>query len=86
VIHYQIPTIAMTLENLEAEVLSLPRDSQATLLARLLEHLGQSSEIDQEVASVWAEEAALRDRAMDDGQVAGVPAQQMFQRIRASLQ
>jgi hypothetical protein len=76
----------MTLENLEAEVLSLPRDSQATLLARLLKHLGQSSEIDQEVASVWAEEAELRNQAMDEGQTAGVSAQQVFQRIRSSLQ
>lgn len=76
----------MTLENLEAEVLSLPRDSQATLLARLLDHLGQSDEIDQEVASVWAEEAERRDQSIDDGQTAGVPAQQVFQRIRASLQ
>jgi hypothetical protein len=76
----------MTLENLEAEVLLLPRDSQATLLARLLERLGQSNEIDQEVASVWFEEAELRDRAMDDGQVGGIPAEQVFQRIRASLQ
>ncbi len=42
----------MTLENLEAEVLLLPRDAQAILLARLLERLGQSHEIDQEVASV----------------------------------
>ena len=64
----------MTLENLEAEVLSLPRDSQARLLARLLEHLGQSNEIDQEVASVWAEEAERRDQSMDDGQTTGVPA------------
>ncbi|WGV27319.1 addiction module protein [Halotia branconii] len=76
----------MTLENLEAEVLLLPRDSQATLLARLLERLGQSNEIDQEVASVWVEEAELRDQAMDDDQAAGIPAEQVFQRIRASLQ
>lgn len=76
----------MTLENLEAEVLSLPRDSQATLLARLLERLGQSHEIDQEVASVWFEEAERRDRAMDDGQTTGIPAEQVFQRIRTSLQ
>jgi hypothetical protein len=76
----------MTLENLEAEVLSLPRDSQAILLARLLKHLGQSNEIDREVASVWIEEAELRDRAMDDGRVAGIPAEQVFQQIRASLQ
>jgi hypothetical protein len=75
----------MTLESLEAEVLSLPRASQATLLARLLAHLGQSNEIDQEIASVWAEEAERRDQAMNNSQTDGVPAQQVFQRIRESL-
>jgi hypothetical protein len=78
--------IAMTLENLEAEVLLLPKQSQVTLLARMLERLGQSNEIDQEVASAWVEEAELRDRAMDDSQVAGIPAEKVFQRIRTSLQ
>ena len=68
----------MTLEHLEAEVLLLPRDSQATLLARLLERLGQSNEIDQEVSSVWFEEAERRDRVMDDGQASGIPAEQVF--------
>jgi Putative addiction module component len=75
----------MTLENLEAEVLLLPRDSQATLLARLLEHLGQSNEIDQEVASAWAQEAERRDQEMDGGQITGLPAEQVFQKVRASL-
>jgi Putative addiction module component len=78
--------IVMTLENLEAAVLLLPKQSQATLLARMLERLGQSTEIDQEVASAWVEEAELRDRAMDNGQVAGIPAEQVFQRFRTSLQ
>ena len=76
----------MTLENLEAEVLLLPKQSQVTLLARMLERLGQSDEINQEVSSVWLEEAELRDRAMDDSQVAGIPAEQVFQGIRTSLQ
>jgi hypothetical protein len=75
----------MTLENLETEVLLLPRDSQAALLARLLEHLGCSNEIDQEVASIWGEEAELRDRSIDNAQIAGIPAEQVFQNIRASL-
>jgi Putative addiction module component len=75
----------MTLENLEAEVLLLPKQSQVTLLTRMLERLGQSNEIDQEVASVWVEEAESRDRVMDDGQVAGTPAEQVFQRVRTSL-
>jgi hypothetical protein len=57
----------MTPENIEAEVLILPRDAQATLLARLLERLSQSDEVDQEIASVWVEQAELRDQAIDDG-------------------
>ena len=76
----------MKLENLESEVLLLPKQSQAILLARMLERLGQSDEIDQEVSSVWLEEVELRDRAMDDGQVDGIPAEQVFQRVRTSLQ
>jgi hypothetical protein len=66
-----IHQIAMTLENIEAKVLLLPKQSQVTLLTRMLDRLGQSNEIDQEIASVWVEEAELRDRAIDDGQVWG---------------
>jgi hypothetical protein len=77
--------IAMTLENLEAELFSLPKDSQAALLARLLERLGQSNEIDREVASVWVEEAERRDRSVDDSNIAEITAERVFQRIRASL-
>ncbi len=51
----------MTLENLEAEVFALPKDSQSALRSRLLEHLEQSSEIDPEVVSVWSEEAERRE-------------------------
>jgi len=68
----------MTIENLEAEVMALPRDSQAILLSRLLKHLGQSSEIDPEVASIWTEEAQRRDREMDGDRVTGIPAEQVF--------
>lgn len=76
----------MIIEDIEAQVLALPRDSQTVLLARLLKHLGESDEIDQEVASVWLEQAELRDQAIDDGKIETVPAEQVFQRIRASFQ
>ncbi len=76
----------MTLENLEAEVLLLPKQSQVTLLARMLERLGQSNEIDREVSSIWVEEAEMRDQSMDNDETAGVPAEQVFQRVRTSLQ
>lgn len=76
----------MTLEQLEAQVLALPQDSQAALLARLLQHLGQTPEMNQEIEDLWVEEAELRDRSMEDEQVTGVPATEVFQRLRASLQ
>ncbi|MEH1911765.1 addiction module protein [Nostoc sp.] len=76
----------MTLEQLEAEVLALPKDSQVILLARLLERLGQESGIDQEIAASWAEEAQKRDEDMNINQITGIPAEELFQRVRASLQ
>jgi hypothetical protein len=76
----------MTLENLEAEVLLLPKQSQAALLARMLERLGQSNEIDPEVSSVWVEEAEMRDQAMESDETAGISAEHVFQRVRTSLQ
>jgi hypothetical protein len=59
--------------------------SQAELLARLLGHLGQTDEINRETASIWTEEAELRDRAIDDGEVTSIPAEEVFHRIRASF-
>jgi hypothetical protein len=76
----------MTLEQLEAEVLALPKDSQVILLARLLERLGQSSEIDQKISASWIAEAEKRDAAMNADSTIGIPAEDVFQKIRASLQ
>jgi hypothetical protein len=76
----------MTFETIEAEVLLLPKQSQVTLLARMLERLGQSSEIDPQVSSIWVEEAEMRNQAMNNDEPAAIPAEQIFQRVRASLQ
>ena len=73
----------MTIENLEAEVMALPRDAQAILLSRLLKHLGQSRENEAEVASSWSEEAQRRDREMDGCEVTGIPAEQVFEKTPA---
>ncbi|CAD5925277.1 hypothetical protein PCC7805_00937 [Planktothrix agardhii] len=72
----------MTIENLEAQVMALPRDAQVILLSRLLKHLGQSRENDAEVVSSWSEEAQRRDREMDSGEVTGIPAEQVFDKTR----
>lgn len=78
--------LIMTLEQLEAEVLALPKDAQVILLARLLQRLGQNSEIDQDITDIWVEEAEKRDEAMSTDRIVGIPAEAVFQRIRASLQ
>lgn len=69
----------MTLEQLEAEILALPKNSQAAFLAGLLEYLGQTNEIDLEVVNTWVEEADFRNREMDNGQVTNIPADDDFQ-------
>ncbi len=76
----------MTIEQLEAQVLALPNDSLALLVARLIEHLGQVSEIDQQIAEEWIEEAELRDEDISNGKVAGISSQEVFSKLRASLQ
>ncbi|EDX71001.1 hypothetical protein MC7420_6601 [Coleofasciculus chthonoplastes PCC 7420] len=48
--------------------------------------MSQLSEIDQDVERVWTQEAEARDREIDDGQVTGIPAEDVFQQIRASWQ
>ncbi|WP_226591116.1 addiction module protein [Microseira wollei] len=50
-----------------------------------MRYLGQTGEIDPEVASIWTQEAELRDRAIDNDRVTGIPAQEVFQRFRASI-
>jgi Putative addiction module component len=69
----------MKLEQIEAELLALSRAEQADLLGRLLEYLGQTDEADQDVAADWIKEAEARDRVMDEGQVAGIPSDEVFQ-------
>jgi len=75
----------MTLEQLEAEVLALPKDSQVILLARLLERLGQESEIDQEIAASWVEETEKRDEGMNTNQITGIPAEEVFRRVLCEI-
>lgn len=76
----------MTLEQIEAEVLALPKEVQATLLARLLGHLGETEIVDAEAAEAWADEAERRDRAMNNAGETGTPAETVFRKIRTSLQ
>lgn len=75
--------MARTLDEIADEVLKLPEDDRARLMSRLMSSFHEVSE-DAEIAQVWIEEAAWRDQAMDEGEP-GIPAEEVFRSIRASL-
>lgn len=75
--------MARTLDEIADEVLKLPEDDRARLMSRLLSSFRDVSE-DDEIAQAWIEEAARRDQAMDEGEP-GIPADEVFRSIRASL-
>ncbi|BAZ79758.1 MAG: addiction module protein [Sphaerospermopsis kisseleviana] len=76
----------MTIEQLEAQVLALPKDTLALLVARLIEHLGQVEKIDQQIANEWIQEAELRDEDMSNGKIAGISSQEVFSKLRIYLE
>jgi hypothetical protein len=41
---------------------------------------------ENEITQVWAEEAARRDQDMESGEEPGIPAEEVLQRLRSSLQ
>jgi hypothetical protein len=74
--------IAMTLDELEAEVLRLPEKPRAELLARLLASFDESLAIDARIAEAWAEEAAKRDEEMAADEGLGMSASEVFRELR----
>ena len=80
-----MPSISLTLDQLETEALKLPEESRLKLFETLLHSFEKAEDLDAEVALVWAQEAEQRARAMEDGSEPGIPAEEVFARIRASL-
>lgn len=75
-----------TLEQIEDEVLSLPEESRARLMERLLLSLqGQGTPDDEDIARAWVEEAERRDDEMSSGSEEGLPAEKVFSKLRSSL-
>jgi putative addiction module component (TIGR02574 family) len=73
-----------TLHEIETEVLRLPEEDRARLVESLLLSFEETAQ-EEEVARVWAEEAARRDQAMESGEEPGIPADEVFRRLRSSL-
>lgn len=78
--------MSMTLDQIESEMLNLPEDDRARLFGSLLRSFEeQAPEQENRIAQIWAEEAERRDRAMDSGEEPGIPAEEVFQRLRSTL-
>jgi putative addiction module component (TIGR02574 family) len=75
--------MSMTVEQIEAEVLKLPEQAQVELLGRLMRSLAETAAIDPDVAEAWAQEAIRRDKEMESGSVAGIPAEEVFAELRS---
>ena len=72
----------MSIQEIEAEILKLPSHERA----RLAEVLIASLDEEDEIARAWCEEAERRDEELRSGSVKGIPAEEVFARIRSRLQ
>ena len=73
--------MAIPIDVLEAEALSLPQAERSRLVDRLLASLGH----DPEWETAWSEEADLRETRIADGQAQWVNGPEAVARIRAAL-
>ncbi len=71
----------MTIEQVEAEVLKLPRPVRARLAEALISSLDEDSEIEQ----AWEDEAERRYQRYLNGEEEAIPAEQALAEIRAEL-
>lgn len=72
----------LTIESIEEAALQLQPDARVQLTHFLVQSLASLPEAD--FAELWLAEAERRDTEMESGQVAGIPGEEVFRRIRAS--
>lgn len=73
-----------TVEQIEAEILRLPRKARQQVAERLNAQLWPAS-FAPEVEQTWADTVKNRLDDLDSGSVAGVPSSQVFARARRAL-
>jgi putative addiction module component (TIGR02574 family) len=76
----------MTIDQLEATALDLPREERARLAQSLLESLDDDAAEDQDVVeAAWLEEIEHRVAQLESGAAELIPAEQVFAEVRARL-
>jgi putative addiction module component (TIGR02574 family) len=73
--------MAKDLKDIAAEALELPLTARAELASQLLDSLDDLSE--EENDQLWAHEAERRYADYQAGRIDAVPAEEVFQRLRA---
>ena len=77
--------MSLTVDEIEAAARELAQDARAELLGRLMRSFEQDLDIDQGAAQAWADEAERRDEEMTRAGDPGLPAEEVFARVRALL-
>ena len=75
--------MAIPVEKLTEEVLSLPTDARALLADRLVESLDPLT--DESIREVWTAEALRRRDEVRSGQVQSIPEEDVAERVRSLL-
>ncbi|MBI5330204.1 MAG: addiction module protein [Betaproteobacteria bacterium] len=73
----------LTIESIEQAALQLQPQARVQLTHFLVQNLATLPE--KEFADLWLAEAECRDAEMENGQIEGVPGEEVFRRIRARL-
>lgn len=74
----------MTWDQIESEALKLPQDARVRLFESLLQSFQEAPDPADRLSQIWAEEAERRDRSMESGEDPGIPAEEVFRRLRSS--
>lgn len=74
-----------SLAEIEDNALQLSEEDRARLALRLLASLEEEAESPEEIEKLWLAEAERRFQELRDGVVRGIPAREVFARLRAKL-
>ena len=77
--------MAQSLTEIENNALQLSDEDRARLAVRLLTSLEEEAESPEEIEKLWLAEAERRFQELRAGIVRGIPASEVFTRLRAKL-
>ncbi len=78
--------MAQSMGELEQDALQLPAEDRARLAVSLLCSLEESIEDPVEVEKLWIAEAKRRAREYDEGSEVGIPASELFAKLKAKFE